>query len=103
VNLRHLNLVRQPREAFENLPVRNGLRKCLLWDQTRKWALVTAMSAFPPITTKLRTSREVRFVPILLQKSVLWVGTQILKAVGTYLKMMWGAKPPCVQTHARFR
>jgi len=32
--------------------------------QTRKSALVTAMSAFPPIATKLRTSREVRFVPI---------------------------------------
>jgi hypothetical protein len=31
--------------------------------QTRKSALVTAMSAFPPIATKLRTSREVRFVP----------------------------------------
>jgi hypothetical protein len=30
--------------------------------QTRKSALVTAMSAFPPIATKLRTSREVRFV-----------------------------------------
>ena len=29
----------------------------------RKLALVTAMSAFPPIATKLRTSREVRFVP----------------------------------------
>ncbi len=26
-------------------------------------ALVTAMSAFTPIATKLRTSREVRFVP----------------------------------------
>jgi hypothetical protein len=32
--------------------------------QTRKSALVTAMSAFPPIATKLRTSREVRFVPL---------------------------------------
>jgi hypothetical protein len=31
--------------------------------QTRKSALVTAMSAFPPIATILRTSREVRFVP----------------------------------------
>jgi hypothetical protein len=31
--------------------------------QTRKSALVTAMSAFPPIATKLRTSRHVRFVP----------------------------------------
>jgi len=31
--------------------------------QTRKSALVAAMSAFPPIATKLRTSREVRFVP----------------------------------------
>jgi hypothetical protein len=31
--------------------------------QTRKSALVTAMSAFPPIATELRTSREVRFVP----------------------------------------
>jgi hypothetical protein len=31
--------------------------------QTRKSALATAMSAFPPIATKLRTSREVRFVP----------------------------------------
>jgi len=31
--------------------------------QTRKSALVSAMSAFPPIATKLRTSREVRFVP----------------------------------------
>ena len=29
----------------------------------RKSALVTAMSAFTPIATKLRTSREVRFVP----------------------------------------
>jgi hypothetical protein len=27
------------------------------------------MSALPPIAIKLRTSREVRFVPILLQKS----------------------------------
>ena len=31
--------------------------------QTRKSALVTAMSAFPPIATKLRISMEVRFVP----------------------------------------
>ena len=31
--------------------------------QTRKSALVTAMSAFSPTATKLRTSREVRFVP----------------------------------------
>ena len=31
--------------------------------QTRKSALATAMSAFLPIATKLRTSREVRFVP----------------------------------------
>jgi hypothetical protein len=31
--------------------------------QTRKSALIAAMSAFPPIATKLRTSREVRFVP----------------------------------------
>jgi hypothetical protein len=38
--------------------------------QTRKSALAIAMSALPPIATKLRTSREVRFVPILLQKSV---------------------------------
>jgi hypothetical protein len=29
----------------------------------RKSALATARSAFPPIATKLRTSREVRFVP----------------------------------------
>jgi hypothetical protein len=32
--------------------------------QFRKSALATARSAFPPIATKLRTSREVRFVPI---------------------------------------
>ena len=32
--------------------------------QTRKSALVTAMSAFPPIATKLRTSRHVGFVPL---------------------------------------
>ena len=31
--------------------------------QARKSALVTAMSAFPPIATKLRTWREVRLVP----------------------------------------
>jgi hypothetical protein len=31
--------------------------------QTRKSALATAMSAFFPIATKLRTSLEVRFVP----------------------------------------
>jgi hypothetical protein len=31
--------------------------------QTRKSALAIAMSAFHPIATKLRTSREVRFVP----------------------------------------
>jgi hypothetical protein len=30
--------------------------------QTRKLALATAMSAFPPMATKLRTSREVGFV-----------------------------------------
>jgi hypothetical protein len=35
--------------------------------QTRKSALVTAMSAFPPIATKLRTSREVRFMGELLK------------------------------------
>jgi hypothetical protein len=29
----------------------------------RKSALVTDMSAFPPIATKMRTSLEVRFVP----------------------------------------
>ena len=32
--------------------------------QIRKSALATAMSAFPPTATKLRTSREVRFVPM---------------------------------------
>jgi hypothetical protein len=42
--------------------------------QTRKSALATAMSAFPPIATKLRTSREVRFVPILLKKSAVALG-----------------------------
>jgi hypothetical protein len=31
--------------------------------QTRKSALVTAMSAIPPIATELRTSLVVRFVP----------------------------------------
>src|SRR6266404_663832 len=31
---------------------------------TRKSALVTAMSAFPPLATKPRTSREVRLVPV---------------------------------------
>jgi hypothetical protein len=31
--------------------------------QIPKSALATAMSAFPPIATKLRTSQEVRFVP----------------------------------------
>jgi hypothetical protein len=37
--------------------------------QTRpNWA-VRAMSALPPIATELRTSLEVRFVRILLQKS----------------------------------
>jgi len=41
--------------------------------QTRKSALVTAMSAIPPIATELRTSLVVRFVPILLQKSF-WGG-----------------------------
>jgi hypothetical protein len=39
--------------------------------QTRKSALVTAKSAFPPIATKLRTSREVRFVPGTDMKSSL--------------------------------
>ena len=29
----------------------------------RKSALATAMSAFPPLATELRTSLEVRFVP----------------------------------------
>src|ERR1700690_799426 len=33
------------------------------WGQTRKSALVTAMSAFPPIATKLRTSLVLRIVP----------------------------------------
>src|ERR1700720_2915555 len=47
----------------------HGLRPMSASGQTRKSTLVTAMSAFPPIATKLRTSREVRFVPILLQKS----------------------------------
>jgi CheY-like chemotaxis protein len=37
--------------------------------QFRKSALATAMSAFPPLATRQRTSMEVRFVPILLQKS----------------------------------
>ena len=37
--------------------------------QTRKSALVTATSAFLPLATIERTSLEVRFVPILLQKS----------------------------------
>jgi hypothetical protein len=32
--------------------------------QTRKSNCAIAMSAFPPIATKLRTSREVRFVPL---------------------------------------
>ena len=32
------------------------------------WA-VRAMSGLPPIATELRTSREVRFVPIVLKKS----------------------------------
>jgi hypothetical protein len=33
-----------------------------------KWA-ARRMSAFPPIATELRTSLEVRFVPIVLKKS----------------------------------
>jgi hypothetical protein len=37
---------------------------------SRKSALVAAMSAMPPIASKQRTSLEVRFLPILLQKSV---------------------------------
>jgi hypothetical protein len=37
--------------------------------QTPKSALGTALSAFHPIATRLRKSRQVRFVPILLQKS----------------------------------
>jgi hypothetical protein len=32
------------------------------------WAM-RAMSGLPPLATELRTSLEVRFVPILLQKS----------------------------------
>jgi len=32
--------------------------------QNRKSAPATTMSAFPPIATKLQTSREVRFGPI---------------------------------------
>ena len=42
-------------------PMPSGLMSQL--GQTRKSALATAMSAFPPIATKLRTSRAVRFVP----------------------------------------
>jgi hypothetical protein len=39
------------------------------WAHSRpNWA-VRAMSAFHPIATELRKSPEVRFVPILLQKS----------------------------------
>ena len=38
--------------------------------QTRKSGPQRATSAFPPIATKLRTSRHVGFVPISLQKSV---------------------------------
>jgi hypothetical protein len=42
--------------------------------QTRKSALVTAVSAFAPLAAKLRTSLEVSFVPILLQKWVAPMG-----------------------------
>jgi len=40
-----------------------GTGRCPLWVHFRTSANVTAMSAFPPMATKLRTSREVRFVP----------------------------------------
>ena len=43
--------------------VSSALIQCQRRGQTRKSALVTAMSAFPPLETKLRASREVRFVP----------------------------------------
>jgi hypothetical protein len=48
---------------FAGLSKNAGLRRPV-WVHYRKSALVTAMSAFPPIATILRTSREVRFVPI---------------------------------------
>src|SRR6476660_5888841 len=32
-------------------------------------SIATDLSGLPPVATELRTSREVRFVPILLQKS----------------------------------
>jgi hypothetical protein len=45
-----------------------GCRMSLVGQSLPKWA-ARRMSVFPPIATELRTSLEVRFVPILLQKS----------------------------------
>jgi len=49
------------RAHVEHVPHQSSARS--VQGQTRKSALVTTMSAFPSRATKLRTSREVRFVP----------------------------------------
>jgi len=48
--------------------VRQRTRRMSAQGQTRKSDCTIAMSAFPPLATRQRTSLEVRFVPILLQK-----------------------------------
>ncbi len=47
--------------------------------QSRRFGDVRATSALPPIATRQRTSLEVRFVPILLQKSFWGVELKFLE------------------------
>ena|SRR5579863_4267067 len=54
--------MRSSRSETEQMSSLSAWPQCPV-GQTRKSALITAMSAFPPIATKLRTSRHVGFVP----------------------------------------
>src|ERR1700722_16608561 len=65
--LRHHRPKDQHTNAF-NSPIDGARLTSGLGHSLPKWG-VRPTSAFPPIATELRTSLEVRFVPIVLQKS----------------------------------
>ena len=66
------------------------------WFQFQTLADATAMSAFLPLATTERTSLEVRFVPILLQKSAAAEGLAAIKLMSA------GFDPPTLAALRNF-
>src|SRR5258708_38979331 len=63
---------------------------------------IHGVSAVPPLATELRTTPEVRFVPILLQKSFCGMGLKFSEAWARRLNNDVGDHVATRQTHRRF-